>query len=269
VPRDQDGIFDGFIPSYSRWRAEVIETPSSTEQAATVVLKIAVHGGANRRYLIFKRGSPTPSGQWRFSGYIDILDNKYEGSAHNKYHKILSNEAGDWLILRELGASGTGILGINELWYKIDEEVPQEVLNYPVEYHRVMGTISDLECKARVDEPELGDGTFVQQVQYFVSFAPDYKPKFQWLLSKKATVRFVWSDAAKKFLFDDVSEISQEELKDKFGGWDDQKFIEYNFDRFVKIARTGNEEQKEWLKRVLGAIKDPRQRGIFQQALQQ
>lgn len=270
VPRDQEGIFDGFIPSYSRWRAEIIETPSSTKHAATVILKIAAEGGANRRYLIFKRSSATPSAQWRFSGYIDILDNKYEASAHNKYHKIFSNVAGDWLILRELGASGTGVLGINELWYKIDEERPQEVLNYPVEYHRVMGNISDLECKASVDEPELEDGAFVQQVRYFVSFAPDYKPKFQWLFSKKAKVRFVWSDAAKKFLFDDVvSEISQEEFKDKFGGWDDQKFIEYNLDRFVKIARTGNEEQKEWLKRVLGEIKDPRQQGTLQQALQQ
>ncbi len=118
VKPDEEGVFDGFVPSYSRWHAELFSAGTRVKKDRPLVLKISANGGADRRYLIFSlnRSYRSTNVRWQFSGCIDVLDNKYEGSPHQAYHRVVSSGKHTWLILRALAGSGTGIYQINEAW---------------------------------------------------------------------------------------------------------------------------------------------------------
>lgn len=270
IERDEDGVFDIYTPSFSRWRAEVIEVPSSDEHPDCVVLKIAADGGANRRYLVFKRIASAGSVRgWQFTGHVDHIDHKYEWSEHNRFYRVISNEAGDWLILRALGATGTGVFEIDEYWYKVDAETPRKVLQYPVEFRYSAGFISDLDFEAAMGSPKFVSGPLTQQILYAVSFGLVYEPESHFLFSRKARVTFVWNDEAGKFVFDESqSDVSANEFDDYFGVEDDEKFIRYNFKWLLKVAGDGGDEGRAWFKRVLDKTEDDSLKAMLQRALQ-
>jgi hypothetical protein len=268
LSRDQDGDFDGFDPTFTRWRAETIDVAQPQLKLNKTILKISAYGGAVRRYLAFDRGEASSGeGHWHFSGYIDITDN-YEASEETTYHRVVSDAKHVWLVLRTFPRIGTGIWAKEEIWYTLDNESPREVLKYPIEGARVMGEISDLEYKASIGESGLIDGRLTQPVRYTVSFGPEYTPKFHWLFSKRAQVHFLWNEGAGRFAVDSSqSDLSEEELDTSFGSANAQRFITYNISQLVRLARRATTEQQKWFERVIAETPEGTQKTALLQAL--
>src|SRR5262249_44202777 len=57
LEHDREGVFDGFTPAYSRWRAQLFDANNSHARLRQAVVAISSDGGASRRYVIFKRES--------------------------------------------------------------------------------------------------------------------------------------------------------------------------------------------------------------------
>lgn len=260
ISKEQDEAFDGFAPSSTHWRAEVISFTSSSVDSNRTILYIELFGGAYRRYLFFDQ-----DGEWKCISHIDVLD-CYEGSENS--HRIVSNGKQVFLVLRAHPRIGTGVWAIKETWYRIDGDHTQEVLRYHVAGGRVGGYICDLEYKARIADPVMINDNLVQQVRYTVSFGAAYRP-FRWLFSKKGKVYFVWDELADRFIVDAWrSDFSEEELENNFGGSNENEFIRYNFQRLVKLARRANPEQREWFNRVVSKLPEGTEKTSLQQALQ-
>ena len=270
IPRDQNGDFDGFNPSSTRWRTEIIDVIQPQLELNKTILKISAFGGADRRYLVFDRAVATSGeGQWRFSGNVDITDN-YEASEESEYHRVVSNSKHVWLVLRTTPRIGTGISLRAEIWYKIDPDRPMQVLEYPLEGGRVMGNISDLEFKASVGDTKLIGNKVTQHVRYTVSFGAQDKPKFRWLFSKHPQVYFEWDEDANKFIVDNSrSDIPEEELDSTFGSAEEERFIKYNFRELLVLARGASAEQQKWFKRLIDKIPNGAQRTALIQAVNQ
>src|SRR5262249_53485061 len=152
VKQDEDRIFDGFVPSYSRWHAELFSDGALGKNAGKLILKISANGGADRRYLVFSRDLSYRQGKvrWRFWGSIDVLDNKYEGSPHQSYHRMVNSGKHTWLVLRALGASGTGVYQIDEAWYEIAQVPPKKVLEYPIRGYFANSDVCDRVVRLRI-----------------------------------------------------------------------------------------------------------------------
>lgn len=107
ISSGQDGLFDGFDKSSTRWAAELIDV-SSQLKPVKIVVKLSANGGADRRYLVFvKDEAESNVERWSFSGQIDITDN-YEASAATRYHRVVSDSNHVWLVLRNAPRIGTG-----------------------------------------------------------------------------------------------------------------------------------------------------------------
>ncbi|SRR6266404_3738566 len=271
IPRDQDGTFDGFDPSSTRWKAELIDASNPRLELVKSIVKISAYGGADRTYLVFDRAEASPGEeQWRFSGNIDLTDN-YEASEQTKYDRVVSDSKHLWLVLRTNPRIGTGISASDERWYLIDgREPPREVLKYPLEGGRVTGELSDLEYEASIPESKFVGGRLTQAVRYRVSFGVASKPKFHWLFAKRAQVNFAWDENRNKFVVDgSTSSVSTEELNTTFGSADEERFIEYNLREFVRLAKGASAEQQAWLKSVIDKIPHGPQKAELIQALRQ
>lgn len=255
IPRDEDGDFDGFDPSVTRWRAEIIDAGKSDESLVKIIFKLSAYGGADRRYLVFdKAQGSSGEEQWSFSGNIDIIGN-YEASEETEYHRVVMNSKHVWLVLRSDPRIGTGISGSDETWYIIHEGPPREVLKYPLEGGRVMGQLSDLEYKARISPTDVADGNLAQYVRYTVSFGAASSPKFRWLFSKRVRACFVWNEIQCKFILDESkSDVSEEELDTTFGSWNEQRFVKYNLRLFPGLAQAANSEQRSWLRSLIDTM---------------
>lgn len=268
IPRDQGGDFDGFDPSSTRWRAEVIDVSNSQLRLVKTIVKISTYGGADRRYLVFARDkAESGEDQWRFFGNIDITGN-YEASEETQYHRVVSDSKHVWLVLRTAPRIGTGISASDERWYLIDKEPLREVLKYPLEGGRVTGELSDLQYEASIPESMFVGGRLTQAVRYKVSFGVAPKPTFHWLFAKRVQVNFVWDENGNKFVVGgSTSNASAEEVITTFGSADGEKFIAFNLREFVRAARGARAEQQTWLKSVVDKIPDGSQKAALVQAL--
>jgi len=129
-------------------------------------------------------GAESAESRWCFSGYI-VVTGTYEGSEENDYYRVMSNSGHTWLILREQPRIGTGVRATNEMWYKIDQGPPEEVLNYPLRGGRAMGLACDLEYRADVADASSTAGPVTQAIRYSGSFGALQKPGSDWLFSQE------------------------------------------------------------------------------------
>lgn len=273
IASDDERVFDGFIPSYAPWQARVIDLPQSqglvqTREKASLIsiLRIGPEGRENRRYLVFRLiGASASDRQWQFSGKIDIIDSYF--TAETEYERIFTHDGTVFLIVRDRPRIGTGISAADEIWFKVDQDSPREVLRYPTEGGRVLGNISDVEYSAIVTEPRIARGSLIQEVSYSILFGVGPKPKFDWLFSKRVRAMFVWDRVAGAFNLAPESDVSNEELDSQFGSVEPTKFINYNFARLLKLGVGATPDQREWFARVIGEIRDPSKKAELAQAL--
>src|SRR5215831_14116635 len=152
IEHDARGDFDRLTPSDNPWRARVFDAGTTQVPLRQVVLEVSAHGGASRRYLIFKQESSSYSG-WLVLGNIDILGGRYEGSPHQQYHRVITTSGHTWLLLRAV-ASGTGTYDVKEMWYEIRGPRPEKVLEYSIEGWHASGDVSDRKFSSRLISEE-------------------------------------------------------------------------------------------------------------------
>jgi hypothetical protein len=253
IERDSEGVFDGFVPSFSAWAAEIF-TAYNRNTGTAVVLVVSADGRANRRYVVF-RGAGT---RWRILGNIDILDNKYEGSPHQRYHRVVTNEHNTWLVLRKLGASGTGVYQVNEVWYEISTEHPKPVLEYPIEGYFCNDNqdVCSRAFDSRIVGEEAAGVAYTVKILFSVSYGCDRGaiPGFQ----KKGKAAYVWNPTLARFVLNEpASELDRQEIRDVYntGFLSDSKFLAYNFKELNAIAARGDERRSNWVRAILNRIK--------------
>jgi hypothetical protein len=274
IARDSDDAFDGFIPSYSRWRAEIIEVaeqPAAADGSERVrysILRLIAEGGGSRRYLVFRLGGRIPKDrEWHFSGEIDILRN-YPSHEIIEFQKTVIHNGNVFLILRDKPRIGTGISHTSEVWFKIDDDRPREVLKYPVKGARVSGNGSDLEYEAKtITESTITDGLLTQEMNYTVRFGVATKPEFYWLFSKTARAVFVWDQDTRAFKLAPGSDVSLDELNGQFGSKSASEFVLYNLDRLLKLAPAATPEQRAWFGRLVKELPDSQSKAALELAL--
>jgi hypothetical protein len=197
IERDSEGIFDGFNPSYSRWRSEFIAV-NNPGVGRFVIVFISADGGADRRFVIFRQLKT----EWQVVGKIDLLDNRYEGSRHEGYHRVITDGENTWLALRRLAASGTGVYQVDEAWYEISGSSPQKVLEYPTTGYFANdneGVCNRVFC-SRITDEKAGPPHRLQ-ILFSVCYSEDQAegPK----LEKAGRATFVWARSPGRFVLDE------------------------------------------------------------------
>ena len=199
---------------------------------------------------------------WQFSGCIDVLDNRYEGSPHQAYHRIVSSGKHTWLVLRALAVSGTGVYQINEAWHEIDHYPPKKVLEYPIKGHSAQGDLCDRVFGSRIVNQQRVNSVYVIEIQLSVTYGLG-RPVF----SKTQTASYVWVPDLAEFVFDQSnSKISKQEMELVYntGFLKDELFMSYNYSDLKRIASHGNKVQKDWLEWVLTKTEDvPQKRPLL------
>ena len=215
------------------------------------------------RYLIFR---PTRVGvrsqkAWRFLGYIDHEDNKYEMS----WHRTIANGNKHWLVIRGQTGSGTGFSSFEDIWYQVTGRGIKEVLEY--------------KAKAHVAQWPKGIGwnlnstIITRDTSSAMSVAVRFKASFSGLnyatrryphlFSKSVTVRFKWDSARQRFrLISSSMTISRRIFESIYQGdkWSKDAFVKFNFSQLLLIAKRGNSLQREWLKDFVNGYKESREK---------
>ena len=251
IARDKDGVFDGIDPAeYGSWAAQVLQA-DKTNKGRLVIVFISATGGANRRYVVFRR----ESARWQVSN-IDILDYKYADTPRQQYHRLVSNSRSTWLALRSLGDSGTGVHEIEEDWYEISGNHPEKVLEFPTEGWFGNDDICNREFGSRIIGEKTLPGSYAIQVRFWVTFGPYGEGHWKFHQTKDAT--YVWNNWERQFVLDESSSnVSQDEIADMFhtGMLTDSKFLIYNLSELSRIRERGSQRDRTGLESLFSAMR--------------
>jgi len=254
IERDSGGVFDGFVPSFGAWGAEMFPA-FNPNNGSGLVLVISADGGANRRYLVFRAAAT----RWRISGNIDILDNEYEGSPHQRYRRVVTSAHNTWLVIRRLEDRGTGVYQVNELWYEISGEHPRPVLEYPLEgyFFNDDQNVCNRMFDSRIIAEEAADVAYTIKILFTVSYCSDRggSPR----LRKKGRADYVWNPGLGRFVLNEAaSDLDEQEISDVYntGFLSDSRILAYNFKELKAVEGNGNEKQRNWVRAILDRIKN-------------
>jgi hypothetical protein len=253
IARDKDGVFDGIDPpQYGPWTAQVLQA-GNPDKGRLVIVFISAADGACRRYLVFRWGSA----RWQVSN-IDILDNKYGGSPHQRYHRLVTNGHSTWLALRSLGASGTGVYEIDEEWYEIGGNHTEKVLEFPTKgwFNNDNENICNREFGSRITGENTLRGSYAIQVRFWVEFGPYGEGDWKFHQTKDAT--YVWNERERQFVLDESSSnVAREEIADVFHTelLTDSTFLIYNLSELSRIRERGSQRDRTGLESLLSGMR--------------
>ncbi|HEX8853436.1 MAG TPA: hypothetical protein VF754_08115 [Pyrinomonadaceae bacterium] len=283
------GIPPGYFDTCDYCAAEIFRHELDGERGSETVLKLSKGFNDLFLYLVFKRAG---GGRWQLLGFVDHDFNRYQASRH----RVLRANGRNWLVVRGQEGSGTGYSLYAETWYEVSAKGVRPVLHYPVEGHVAPWPEGvGREFKARFTDPQ-PDARAVT-LSYTVSYSlADYRidDEARNLYRNQHRVRYAWDEGRREFVFDAArSNIAEQEVAAiadlqvepgegkqiggteffsagdawKRGGYD--VFLKYNLPRLLKLARNADEQQKEWLRRVLADCADTREKRELEAALQE
>jgi len=227
IEHDARGDFDRLTPSDNPWRARVFDAGTTQVPLRQVVLEVSAHGGASRRYLIFKQDSSSYSG-WLVLGNIDILGGRYEGSPHQQYHRVITTSGHTWLLLRAV-ASGTGTYDVKEMWYEIRGPRPEKALEYSIEGWHASGDVSDRKFSSRLISEESSRSSFTVKIMFSVRYGENGSARSRFSKNQRAT--YVWNSDLAAFVLDESrSSLTTREIEEVYspGCLSQSEFFEYN-----------------------------------------
>jgi hypothetical protein len=222
------------------------------------------------RYLIFRptRVRVRSRKPWRFLGYIDHENNKYEMS----WHRTVANGNKHWLVIRGQTGSGTGFSSYEDTWYQVSGRGIKEVLEYTARAHIAQwpkGIGWDLNSTIITRDTSTAMSV---AVRFRASFSGlNYATRrYPFLFSRSVTVLFKWDSSRQRFTFVPSSNpISRTIFESIYQGdkWSDEAFVKFNFSQLLLIANRGNTRQREWLKDFLNRYKVSREKTALLQTL--
>jgi hypothetical protein len=240
--------------------AETFDVDVGREREKTVALRISYKDGMSHEYLFFKRAkSDSTDDAWQFIGGIN---------AHGPpEHRIEKGDDKTWFLIKELRGRDT----YGEVWYEITGKDVREVLSYPVQgqntycQNNLSRTYATL-----LFRHDFENGIYTVPVQFIVSYdiADCNKKTGSRLFAKGQKAYYVWDEGRRRFTLDKSrSDVTEEELgsvynSEKLNG---EKLIEHNFAELSKIAKSGDPEQKRWLRDFLKTVKDSPRKAALQQ----
>jgi len=263
----------GDVPSRCRGdcNTETFDIDTGSEQGKTVALKIAFESADFYQYLIFRKAQPGSSEEWKFIGNIDSTNQRY-GSPQ---HRIESGDNRTWLVIRELWGRGSGLVAYGEVWNEIKDTGVKEVLMYPVQGENTpCPNHLGRSYKSLLLRHDLENGVYTVPIQFMVSYniSECSKPGNSLdLFTKGQKAFFVWDGGKEQFVLDKTrSDITETEISSVYNmeGLSREKFIEFNFNELLEIAKTGGLDQKEWLRKFLTEAPDTRQKLALQKAFE-
>jgi len=252
--------------------AETFELETADEsQRKTVALKISFEASHYYQYLIFRKKDPDRNkDDWKFLGAVESPLQQY-GSPK---HRIEIGDGRTWFVVRELWGRGSGMIAHGDVWYEIQEGKVERVAAYPVEGHNIpCQGHPGRSYKTVLLRHDLDGGVYTIPVQFIVSYNIsdcDKGNNSPPLFSRSQKANFVWDSAQEKFILDKSrSDVTETEINTVYNneGLTHEKFVEYNFDDLLEIARGKDVKKKQWLKQFLMELKESRFKTALQQAL--
>jgi hypothetical protein len=134
-------------------RAESFEFDLDNEPGNEVLLRVAERSGEAFRYLVFKLTSDREN-RWRLLGYVDAWGKYQEPS-----HIVLLSDGKPWLLVRDQGASGSGVALYIDRLFQVTGGGLTEVFAYSSEGHQVGLSYEPMrDFVGRVSSCEIHDG---------------------------------------------------------------------------------------------------------------
>jgi hypothetical protein len=240
--------------------AETFDVEASGEKEKTVALRISYKDGISHQYLFFKKAQSNSTDEaWQFIGNLP---------AHGPpEYRIERGDNKTWFLIKELRRRAS----YDEVWYEIKEKEVREVLSYPIQGQ-------DTSCQNNLSRTyttllfrnDFDNGIYTVPIQFIVTFdiTDCNKKDGGRLFAKGQKAYYVWDENKQRFILDKSrSDVTEEELSGLYR-LNNEKLIEYNFAELSKIAKSGNPEQKRWLRDFLKSVRDSPQKINLQQALQ-
>lgn len=227
-----------------------------------VALRISYKDGKAHEYLFFKKAEADSTGEaWQFIGSIN---------AHGPpEYRIERGDDRTWFLIKEL----RGREVYSEAWYEIKETEVREVLSYPIQGRSVFCENNLTRTYATLlFRHDFENGIYTVPVQFVITYdiTDCSKTEGARLFAKGQKAYYVWDDRTQRFILDKSrSEVTEQELSSAYNGERliGEKLIEYNFAELSRIAKSGDPEQKRWLRNFLTAVKDGPQKLALRQAL--
>jgi hypothetical protein len=232
-------------------RAESFEFDLDNESGNEVLLRVAKRPGEAFRYLVFKLTNDRED-RWRLLGYVDAWG-KYQEPSHN----VLLSDGKPWLLVRDQGASGSGVALYIDRLFQVTGRGLTEVVAYSSEGHQTGFSYEPTrEFIGRVSSCEIHDGQAIITIDYQVSYLMTgwdqlhYTPLFQ----KQQRAVLVRAMKRKSSALDlNRSSLSQPELDAVYNidSLTSEDFLKYNYDELARLANGSIPEKKNWLREFL------------------
>jgi hypothetical protein len=247
---------------YGTCEAAIFALSLGRGEGTTVMLRLYDPSGwsmGGTRYLFFKPSATARETDWRFLGYVDFEDQRYEIPEHS----VITSGADHWLVLNILSGRGSGYGLHHDQWYEIDDNGVRLVLSYPSDkFLAWRNPIPVLEASSRI----IGATTESDRTTVVIQFTAAYvlyvgahsNEKID-LWARTQSAVFVRSSRQEPFRLDaHQSQLSNKEVEAVYAGEgpSNKEILRYNFDELEEIATGPNERSKEWLRSYLSECRD-------------
>jgi hypothetical protein len=212
------------------------------------IVRICTHFETTCRFLLLHRSS----GRWSLVDYLDAPFEKYEPP-------VASVEAAQdrrWLVQRGFGGGGTGVYLADAEWFEIRCGSLESVLTLPSRGHDVNAAPARyFSTRFRGFHQRAGRESL--EFGYVVIFQ-DYEHERQ-LWQEERTVVFSRANSNSAFAFDPAASSLSAAFKNKvfaFDSMDENDFIEFAYDRLMRIASDSTDNRREWLQGFLDGMSE-------------
>lgn len=247
---------------------------SNEDHQKTVALRISYEKARFYQYLIFKQtgSSSLGEGVWKLLGNIDCFDQQ-DGPPS---YRIEQGEGRAWLVIKVLWGQETGRLVYGESWYEVQESALKQVLAYPVE-GRDPACLSQprRSYESMLLRHDLENGTYTIPVQFMIAYEIadcERRDTSLALFAKGAKAYYVWDTGEGRFILDekrsDITQVQIARLSD-VRPFNNEAFVEDNFQELANIAASGDARRKAWLRNFLTRIQNTPRKADLQRRLQQ
>jgi hypothetical protein len=215
------------------------------------VIRIGSIFDSSFRYLFFRDFGKS---SWQFISYLDLAVLKYGAPKHEV------EQVGDyyWFVIRQVGASGTGLSWYSKQWYCLESKEAERVLIVADRAEAIWPTGPYVRDTWTAAEKKIINGictiTFNSDFSWSTN---DREPEELFRRTNKMT--YVWNAKRKSFSFSRAQSTATERQLEEVYIKDDAGFdtsLGRYFRELAQVAKNGNQKQKAWLKNYLDNLKE-------------
>ena len=228
--------------------ARIVNSPPLLADGYESIVRVCRHFKQTCRFLLLHQSAAG----WSLVDYLDSPFEKYEAP------KVWVESAQDrrWLVKRGFGGGGTGAYLAVAEWFELRCGALQQVLTLPAGGDDVNAKPAR-SFSARFRAFHRQGSRESLEFGYVVLFQ-DYEDERE-LWQEERTVVFSRTDTNAPFVFDPVASTISAAFKAKvfaIYSMDRNDFVEFAYDRLLRIARDAADPRRDWLRRLLGETQE-------------